>query len=200
MANSTTTRPRFGPIVTLTRVSRWSESSSSSSSNPAGAAGAPGRARGGGVRLAGGSRRAAADRLLDRRGPTGPRRRARRATPPGRRGRACRAAPARGRRAAGFGDQLLDRRRELEEPERVGDRRRGSCRPGGRPLVGEPEVLDQLLVRRRLLERVEVLAMEVLDQRLLERRSVSSTSGRWRASRQPGPLAARHRRSPATSW
>ena len=37
-------------------------------------------------------------------------------------------------------------------------------------LLGEAEVLDELLVGGGLLERVEVLAVEVLDQRLLERR------------------------------
>ena len=39
----------------------------------------------------------------------------------------------------------------------------------GHVLLGQPEVLDELLVGRRLLERVEILAVEVLDQRLLER-------------------------------
>ena len=43
--------------------------------------------------------------------------------------------------------------------------------PLGDLLVGHAEVLDQLLVGGRLLERVEVLAVEVLDQRLLERRA-----------------------------
>ena len=39
-------------------------------------------------------------------------------------------------------------------------------------VVGEREVLDELLVGGRLLERVELLALEVLDDRLLEHRGV----------------------------
>ena len=67
-------------------------------------------------------------------------------------------------------------------------------------VVGEPEVLDELLVGGRLLERVEVLAVEVLDQGLLERGVV----GRDLAPRagivcSPARLAARQRRSPAIS-
>ena len=47
----------------------------------------------------------------------------------------------------------------------------GAAAPGARRdlLVGEPEVLDELLVGAGLLERVQLLALEVLDQRLLER-------------------------------
>ena len=44
--------------------------------------------------------------------------------------------------------------------------------PGRDLVVGEAEVLDELLVGGGLLERVEVVAVEVLDQRLLERGGV----------------------------
>ena len=67
-------------------------------------------------------------------------------------------------------------------------------------VVGEAEVLDQLLVGGRLLERVEVLAVEVLDQRLLDGsrgRRLSRTMAGIVAS--PARLAARQRRSPAIS-
>ena len=67
-------------------------------------------------------------------------------------------------------------------------------------LVGEVEVLDELLVGGRLLERVEVLAVEVLDQRLLERAAIV---GRSRTIAgivgSPARRAARQRRSPAIS-
>ena len=39
-------------------------------------------------------------------------------------------------------------------------------------VVGQAEVLDELLVRGGLLERVELVAVEVLDERLLERGGV----------------------------
>ena len=72
--------------------------------------------------------------------------------------------------------------------------------PGGHLVVGEVEVLDQLLVGGRLLERVEVLAVEVLDQRLLERAERRRRRARWPGwSASPARLAARHRRSPAIS-
>ena len=68
----------------------------------------------------------------------------------------------------GFGHQLLNRGRELEQPERVRDRGTALPHTGRDVLVGHVEVLDQLLVRGRLVDRVEVLALQVLDQRLLE--------------------------------
>ena len=98
------------------------------------------------------------------------------------------------------GDQPLDRRRELEQPQGVGDRRAALAHPPGQVVVGELEVLDELLVGGRLLERVEVLAVEVLDQGLLERgrrRSRPATIAGIVCS--PARLAARQRRSPAIS-
>ena len=87
------------------------------------------------------------------------------------------------------GHQLLDRRRELEQAQGVGDRRPALADPRGDLLVGEPEVLDELLVGGRLLEGVEVLAVEVLDQGLLERRRCRRSS-RTRAGIvcEAGPL------------
>ena len=68
--------------------------------------------------------------------------------------------------------EALDRRRELEQPQGVGDRGAAPADPDRDLLVGEAEVLDQLLVGRRLLEHVEVRAVDVLHQRVLERRRV----------------------------
>jgi hypothetical protein len=62
--------------------------------------------------------------------------------------------------------------------------------------VGELEVLDQLLIRRRLLERGEILAVEVLDQRLFDRCQIVGGPHHRRdrreagaAGRPPPPLA-----------
>ena len=73
-------------------------------------------------------------------------------------------------------------------------------------VVGQAEVLDELLVRGGLLERVELLALEVLDQRLLERGAVVGARARARGSSaaRPGappasvapPRSARSRRPP----
>ena len=98
------------------------------------------------------------------------------------------------------GDQPLDRRGQLEQAQGVGDRRPALADPAGHLVVGEAEVLDELLVGRRLLERVEVVAVEVLDQGLLERAVVArrpcTTAG---IVCRPARLAARQRRSPAIS-
>ena len=67
-----------------------------------------------------------------------------------------------------FADESLDGRRQLEEAQGVGDRDPAPADPARELVVGEPEVLDQLLVGAGLLERVQVLAVEVLDERLLD--------------------------------
>jgi hypothetical protein len=65
-------------------------------------------------------------------------------------------------------DESLDRRRELEEPERVRHRRPRSTDALGDLLVREVEILDQLLVGGSLIERVEILPLHVLDEGALE--------------------------------
>ena len=66
----------------------------------------------------------------------------------------------------------LDRRRELEQPQGVRDRRPALADPGRDVVVGEREVLDELLIGRGFFERVQLLALDVLDDRLLEHRRV----------------------------
>ena len=73
-------------------------------------------------------------------------------------------------------DHLLDRGRQLQEPQRVGDRDAAASDPRRHLLVRETEVLDELLVGGGFLERVEVGAVHVLDQRVLERRRVVGRS------------------------
>ena len=165
-----------------TRVSRWSASRFSSSSRPGGrsrvARGQPravdrvGAGTGGRARPA---RRRRRDAVRRRRrplrpcAPTSPRRRRRGPVAPG--------APVRrpeqrsgvaGRQLA-VGEQMLHRRGKAEQTHAVGDRRAALADPGRHLIVGELEVLDQLLVRSRLLERREILPVQVLDECLLDR-------------------------------
>ncbi len=187
MANSITTRPRLAPMVTVTRVSRWAESSSSSSSRPAGRRPA-GRGRRRGL-VVGRLVLGVLDARAPRPGaPTAPRRRPVGPASPGRPvGRAEQRPGVAGAELA-LGHQLLHRRRELEEPQGVGDRRAALADPGRHLLLGQAEVLDQLLVGGRLLERVEVLPMQVLDQRLLQGVGVGRGAHEGRDGRQAGPL------------
>ena len=90
-------------------------------------------------------------------------------------------------------DQLADRRRQLEQPDRVGDRAAVLADPLGDRVLGQPELVDQPLVRRRLLERPQVGALQVLDQRALQRRALLDVLDHDRDLVQPGAL----RRPPA---
>src|SRR5262249_15920184 len=85
----------------------------------------------------------------------------------------------------------LDRRWELQEPQRVRDRDAAASDARRHLIVSEVEVLDELLVRGCILERVEVGAMDVLDQGVLEgRRVVGGTDqrpDRLQARRTPVP-------------
>ena len=97
-------------------------------------------------------------------------------------------------------DHALDRRWQGEQPQGVADRGSAPAGPWRDLLMGQAEVLDELLVRAGFLERVELLALEVLDQRLLERRAVVGLPDRARGSSggRPG-VPPRQRRSPAIS-
>ncbi len=56
--------------------------------------------------------------------------------------------------------------------------------------MGELELLDQLLVGSGLLERVEILAVEVLHHRLFERREVVGHPDQHGHRRQTGPFGS----------
>ena len=101
--------------------------------------------------------------------PTCPRRRSAAPAAPGRRAssrpssaRACPAesTPAATRRWTSGGS--------LQQPQGVGDLRPGPADPAGELVVGAAEVLQQLVVGRRLLERVELAAVQVLQQRVAQ--------------------------------
>ena len=64
--------------------------------------------------------------------------------------------------------QLLDGRRELEQAKGVADSSSALADARRDLVVGQVEVLDELLIRGGFLERIEVLAVQVLDQRMLE--------------------------------
>ena len=88
-----------------------------------------------------------------------------------------------------FNDESLHRTRQLEQPDRIGNRRARTTDPGRNLLLSEAEVLDELLVRRRLLKRVEVLAMKVLDNCSFERSEVIGISNDGGNRRQIGPTS-----------
>ena len=195
-ANSTVILPLVLPRSTLTRVSKRSERRSARSTRR----GATGllRRRGGsrvvGVHVAQG------DDLFDRadREPFGDdalgealdRVTARQAEE--------RARVARGQDAGG--DATLDRGRQLQQPERVGDLRTRPADPGGEDLLGAAEVVEHLLVGGRLFERVQLAAVQVLQQRVPEHhvvRGVAHDGGDRGRGRPAGSRASAARPSPA---
>src|SRR5207247_1724187 len=62
----------------------------------------------------------------------------------------------------------LDRLRQPQQPQRVGDRRAVEAHALRELLLCPAELREQLLIRLGLLHRVEVLAEKVLDERDLE--------------------------------
>jgi hypothetical protein len=70
------------------------------------------------------------------------------------------------------GDPALHGEGELEQPDGVGDGRPATPDTGGQLVVGDRELLKQLLVGRRLLEGVQLDAVDVLQQRVPQHRLV----------------------------
>ena len=90
--------------------------------------------------------------------------------------------------------------RELEQPQGVADLRPAAADAAGQLLVGAAEVVEQLLVGGRLLQRVQLGAVQVLQQRVAQQRRRRRSPGRWPGScraRPPGWRASR--RSPMIS-
>ena len=98
-------------------------------------------------------------------------------------------------------DGLLDRRRRVQEPQRVGNRRPRAADAAGHLFLRQPELVDQSAEGPCLVHRVEVGSLQVLDQRqpelLLLVRGPHDARG---CASSPASLAARSRRSPAISW
>ncbi len=102
-----------------------------------------------------------------------------------------------GRQRAGL-ERLAHGRRKLEEAKGVRDRRPVLADPFGDILLRQAEVLAQVPVRLRLLERGQVPALDVLDEREEEvvavRDALAHEDGHLH---EPACRAARTRRSPA---
>jgi hypothetical protein len=87
---------------------------------------------------------------------------------------------------------LLDQRahagRQAQEAHRVGHRRAILADPRRHLLLRQPELVDQPVIGRRLLDRVEVGALQILDQRALERLAGVDVLHHHRDLHHPGAL------------
>ena len=110
-------------------------------------------------------------------------------------------------------DSLLYGRGEVEQPQGVADVRPGAADPLRELLVGGAEVVEQLLVGGGLLERVELLAVQVLDQGIAQQLVVLGLlddgadpvrPARWEARQRRSPMMSSYRPGPAarttTGW
>ena len=62
------------------------------------------------------------------------------------------------------GHPALHQRGQLQQAQRVGDLRTRSAYPGGQLIMGAAEVVQQLLICRRLFKSVELAAVQVLQE------------------------------------
>ena len=58
--------------------------------------------------------------------------------------------------------------RQAQQPDHVGDQRTGPADPGREFVVGDVELVEQLLIGRRLFQRVQLRAVDVLQQRVAQ--------------------------------
>ena len=188
VANSMVILPLLRPMSTFTRVSKRSESRSARSVS----AGACGLARRFGSRLL---RRA----VRERRATPAPRWPAptalrRRSASPAAPGPSASSRPSSARACPADRTPAATRRwtcgGQVQQPDRVGDLRPAAADPPGQLLVRRAELLEQLLVRGRLFERVQVGPVDVLQQRVPEHRVVAGVPDD-RRDRAPGRAPAR---------
>ena len=103
------------------------------------------------------------------------------------------------------GDPALHGGRQPEQSDGVGDLGPGPLDPGGQLVLGAPEVGQQLLVRRRLFQRVELGPVQVLQQRVAQQVVVLGLPHDGRNHRQAGGLGgppaplAHHQLEPAVA-
>ena len=88
-------------------------------------------------------------------------------------------------------EHLAHQARQLEEPQQIRDRRARPADGVGCIGVREPEFLDEPVQRARLLDGVQVLALNVLDQRHRDGGLVGNVANDGRDR-----LQARHLRGP----
>ena len=86
------------------------------------------------------------------------------------------------------GDRGLDPRGEVEQAERVRDRRAGTPDTGREAILGEPEFVDELAIGIGGLDRVEILALEVLDEGELELIAIGELAHESRDAIEAGGL------------
>ncbi len=82
--------------------------------------------------------------------------------------------------------------RQAEQAEGVADVRAGAADPLRELFVGGAEVVEQLLVGGRLLQRVELRAVQVLDERVAEHVVVGRLADDGRDVLEAGPLRRPH--------
>ena len=92
-------------------------------------------------------------------------------------------------------DSPLHRRRELEQPQRVGDLRSRAADPLSELVVRAAEVVEQLLVGGGLFERIELGPVQVLQQRVAQQGVVGGLADDGRDGVEAG--ASRRRASAA---
>jgi hypothetical protein len=186
--NSTTILPLRLPRLTVTRVSNALESCSATSWRP-------------GIWIASGRHRLTrlapigeCDRLFG-----GPHRQSLGDDPRGKRLLRLRSGLQRqqrsgvpGRQHAGR-DPALDRDRQAQQPDHVGDQRARPTDPGGEFFVGDIELVEQLLVGRRLFQRVQLRSVDVFQEGVTQQIVV----GRFSHDRGDSGQACRLGRAPA---
>ena len=97
-------------------------------------------------------------------------------------------------------DGLLDLVGEVEQADQVGDGRAVEAEPAGELFLGAAVAGEVVAEGGGLVERVQVLALEVLDHRQLADALVVELHDAGGDLVELGLDAARSRRSPAMSW
>ena len=97
------------------------------------------------------------------------------------------------------GQPAGDQRGQPQQAQGVGDLGPGAADAGGQLLVRAAEVVEQLLVGRRLLERVELAAVEVLQEGVAQQASSWVSLMMAGMVSRPARSLARSRRSPMMS-
>ena len=85
-------------------------------------------------------------------------------------------------------DILLHRARQAQQAQGVGHRRAVLADPLGHLVLGEVEAAHQVAVGLGLLDRVEILALDVLDQRHFQGPVLGDVLDDHRDVLEPGPL------------
>ena len=86
-------------------------------------------------------------------------------------------------------DAFLYGGRQVQQAEGIGDVRAGTAYLARQLLVRRPEIIEQLLVRGGLFQRIELLAVQVLDQSVAQQVGVGGLTDDGRDHGQAGSLA-----------